>query len=60
MELLLDKHFYHVEINSKGGPEHFTALAAAANSGQLDAVSLLIKHGADINEQNDKVRTPLM
>ena len=41
-------------------PDGSTALYLAAQNKRADCAHLLIKHGADINEKNDKVRTPLM
>jgi uncharacterized protein len=36
------------------------ALATAARTGKLDAIRVLLKHGADVNKTNQRGQTPLM
>ncbi|KAF9465819.1 hypothetical protein BDZ94DRAFT_1296303 [Collybia nuda] len=46
-------------INSPGGEQDLTPLAAACWRGHLDVVELLIDHGADPNALSPRNRTPL-
>eukprot|EP00124_Ichthyophonus_hoferi_P003192 Ihof_evm6s263 gene=Ihof_evmTU6s263 len=56
MELLLDE--FHVEVNMQGGLGHFSALHYAAWHGHVDAVTLLLEHGADCHLTNGDNETP--
>jgi ankyrin repeat protein len=55
-EHLIAKHPEHV--NAKGGFE-VTSMHAAASGGHADILSLLIEHGADVNDRSMNGNTPL-
>lgn len=48
-----------IDVNQVHGPHRELALHAAANTGQFDAVELLVEHGSSVNAADTLGHTPL-
>lgn len=49
-----------IDVNQVHGPHAETALHAAADAGDFDAVEVLVENGSDVNVEDDAGHTPLV